>query len=304
MPTRIIDRRGEAHLWLVLEEALGAARGAADADGVLDARRMFRNVADALIVCGAIEQARAEALVQELDDTLAVRGLLSPRFFWARPFPVWEPEAQPVRRRGDGWLEAEIEHHLDLVVDLEPVVTSAVARRVLEMLRPAERALQSAGSLPHGTTRLADLAATFVALGLEVDGPFGDADKGWLGFLRDRPSPLTETMESVASTVVRAPLGTLDGRPVVVQRLAWSEAVLEISVEIPDLEASSLFGFAWRCSAFDDAGRLHLGRFDASSDDPANPVVFRLRPGLMAGVSSLSVRVTHRAERLEEQISL
>ena len=268
-----------------------------------DARRAFRTVADALIVVGAIEPTRAEAVVFELDDAMAVRGLVPAQNFGGRQFPAWAPELQPVRRRGDGWLEAEIEHHLDLVVDIDPVQHRGLGQRVVDVLAPAVRALQACGALPHGSARLADVAATFQAAGLPVSGPIGEADRGWLGFLRDRPAPLTSSLEPVATVPAKVVLGTIKGEPVTVRRVAWSEALLQIEVDAPVLDESSVISLPWRCSVFDDAGRLHLGQAGVRRDFDG-PYVFRLRPGLMAGVSSLSVRVTRGSERLEDQVSL
>ena len=268
-----------------------------------DARRAFRTVADALIVVGAIEPRRADAVVFELDDALAVRGLLPPQNFGGRAFPSWEPELQPVRRRGDGWLEAEIEHHLDLVVDIDPVAQVGLGQRVVDVLGPAVRALQACGALPHGPARLSDVAATFQAAGFPVDGPIGEADRGWLGFLRDRPAPITSSLEPVASVPAKVVLGTVRGEPVTVRRVAWSEALLQVEVDAPVLDDSASVSLPWRCSVFDDAGRLHLGQPGIRRDFDG-PYVFRLRPGLMAGVSSLSVRVTRGSERLEEQVTL
>ena len=304
MPDRVADRRGEAHLWLVLEEVVATARAAADARAVTDARRSFRNVADALIAVGAVEPRRADAIVLELDDVLAVRGIVSASAFGGREFPKWSREEAAVRRRGDGWLETEIEHHLDLVVDLEPRENPGLGQRVLDMIQPAVRALQASGSLPHGAARLSDVAATFQAAGFQVEGPFGEPDKGWLAFLRDRPAPLTAALEPVASTVVDVELGSMGGSPVSVRRVAWSEALLEIEVDAPELETTSIIGAAWRCSVFDDAGRLHLGQPGLRRGDESTPLVFRLRPGLMAGVGSMSVRVSRGAERLDERVRL
>ena len=268
-----------------------------------DARRAFRTVADALIVVGAIEPGRAEAVVFELDDAMAVRGLIPSHNFGGRQFPSWAPELQPVRRRGDGWLEAEIEHHLDLVVDIDPMQQRGLGQRVVDVLAPAVRALQACGALPHGPARLSDVAATFQAAGFPVGGPIGEADRGWLGFLRDRPAPLTSTLEPVASVPANTVLGTIKGEPVTVRRVAWSEALLQVEVDAPVLDESSVVSLPWRCSVYDDAGRLHLGQAGVRRDFDG-PYVFRLRPGLMAGVSSLSVRVSRGSERLEDQVSL
>jgi len=270
---------------------------------VWDARRAFRTVADALIVVGAIEPSRAEAVVFELDDAMAVRGFISPSNFGGRPFPAWAPEQQPVRRRGDGWLEAEIEHHLDLVVDIDPVQQRGLGQRVVDVLGPSVRALQACGALPHGPARLADVAATFHAAGFPVGGPMGEPDRGWLGFLRDRPAPITSGLEPVASTSTDVTVGTVKGEPVIVRRVAWSESLLQIEVDAPVVDDSSIVSLPWRCSVFDDAGRLHLGQAGLRRDFDG-PYVFRLRPGLMAGVSSLSVRVTRGCERLEDQVRL
>ena len=299
------DRRGEAHMWLVLEEALTAARAAAGNDRVVwDVRRAFRSLADALVVVGALDPPRAEAVVRELDDALALRKLVPPSSFDGRIFPSWSADEQPVRRRGDGWLEAEIETQLDLVVDLDPLSNPWTGQRVVEVLSPSVRALQAAGSLPPGHSRLGDVAATFRAVGYAVDVPdAGEPDKGWLGFLRDRPAPVTSVLAPVTSMTADVPLGTIRGVPVRVVGLAWSELLLEVTIETTAFQNDAgLTGVSWRCSAFDDAGRLHLGQVG----DLFTPerMRFRMRPGLMAGVRAVSVRVTNGAERLEEQVRL
>lgn len=301
-PPRVADRRGEAHLWLAFEDALRAAVGA-DPQAVADVRRSFRTIADTLSVVGAVDARRAEAVVAELDDALAVRGLLAGEVFRGRPLPPFDAEQHPVPRRGDGWLEAEIEHHLDLVVDLNPSTSPALGSRVLDVLRPSVRALQACGSLPRGDARLADLAATFRAAGFEVDPRVGEVDRGWLGFLTDRPAPVTSTLRPVTSVRTGVELGTVRGRSVTVARVGWSEALLELDVEAPAIHDSLPFTVAWRASVFDDAGRLHLGQA-AVRRGGDGPLVFRLRPGLMAGVSSLSVRVTRGSERLEDEVRL
>ena len=301
LPLTHADRRGEAHLWLVLEEALAAARAGGDERSTREAQRVFGSVADALVVVGAIDMQRATALVVELDDALAVRGLARPSRFSGRVFPHWQPETHPARRmRGDGWLEAEIEHHLDLVVDLDPMGGRFVARRVLDVLEPPVRALKAVGALPHGPARLADLAATFRAAGYPIEVPHGEPDHGWLGFLRGRPALLSDKVEPVATAEVDLVVGGAGDEPVRVRRIGWSEHLLELRVAGPGDAAQSEYR-PWRCSVFDDAGRLHLGQAGTPTDGLK---VFRLRPGLMAGVKSMSIRITRGAERMEEHLWL
>jgi hypothetical protein len=307
-----LDRRGEAHLWLVLEDALASARDAharGDVDrGVWDARRRFASVASVLVDVGAIGERRAEGIIAELDDALALRGVMRSTAFRGDRLAPWDepPLVTTARRSGDGWLEAEIEHHLNLIVDLQPRDNADVGHQLLDNLAPQVRALHAVGSL-RSRSRLDDLAATLAAVGYGVEGitdasidpGAGDVDKGWLSFLRARPRLIHVDDEPAASRTVNLQLGEADG-PVVLERLAWSTDVLVLEVKTP--ATSSQF---WRASAFDDSGQLHVGhpgqRVTASS---GAPTVFRLRPGLRDTVRSLWVRVTHKASRVEEQVML
>src|SRR4051794_12928487 len=79
--TTMTANRAEAHLWLLLEEALIAAgRGGED---VWEVQRQFRYVSDALLAAGVVAPAIASRLRSELDDALVVRGLLPPASFTA-----------------------------------------------------------------------------------------------------------------------------------------------------------------------------------------------------------------------------
>lgn len=302
-PRRVADRRAEAHLWLVMEEALATARAGGEA--VTEARRTYASVADALVVSGAIEAERAADIVREFDDVLAVRGFVGPNAFAGRASTPWDPERRVVARSAEGWLEAAIEHHLDLIVDLDPLAGHGVGRRTLELLRPQVRALEAAGSVRRGQARLADLAATLDAAGYAVDGPLGEVDRGWLTFLRDRPQALLSSHEAATHVEVRAPIGEVGGETVVVVGVGWSEALLQIDVEAPSPSEHLTVATMWHCSVFDDRGHLHLGASGARVHEHGEaPLQFRLRPGLMAGVQRLTVRITRGAERIEDEVSL
>jgi hypothetical protein len=278
----------------VLEEALAAAR-AAD-DEVADARRRFKAVADALVDVGAVPAARARHIVDELDAALAVRGALPLRFFtWRDPPPLPTVDA-PVRQRGDGWLESVIEQHLDLVVDVPP--TPAIASRVVDNLAPQVRALRAVGSL-RNARRLDDLSSTLAAAGYGLTGErHGEVDKGWLSFLAAKPRPLTEADQPTSERRMARILGQVRGAPVTLLRVAWSVDVLQVEVDAPN---GAIPG-RWRASAFDDSGQLHLGQPGVVQADGRTQ--FRLRPGLRDTVRTLSLRVTHEATRLDEQVSV
>jgi hypothetical protein len=287
----------------VLEEALAAARAArtasgADAhgDGVWEVQRRFQSIADVLVAVGAIDRARAQGIVRELHDALAVRELVPASGFLGSAVP---PAVERVRQPGEGWLEAEIEHHLDLVVDLRPPAHADVAVQVLANLRPQVRALQAVGAV-RTSRRLDDLAATFDAAGYAApEHARGDVDRGWLSFLRTKPTPLRPDHAPSAERAVQVAMGNAGGAPVWLNRLAWSADVLELTVDAPAGGEG-----AWRASAFDDAGQLHLGQPGVRADDGAGPLTFRLRPGLSERARSLAVRVTFGATRLDERASL
>ncbi|HEX7168194.1 MAG TPA: hypothetical protein VF230_14540 [Acidimicrobiales bacterium] len=287
----------------MLEETLTAARAGGDRAAVVnDVRRSFRSVASALATVGAIDGGRAAAIVQELDDALALRGIVASSAFAGRAFPAFDPSHHPVRRQGDGWLESEIEHHLDLIVDFDPAAHPDTGAKALASIAPVVRALQAVGALRRGERRLADLAATLAAAGFDVEGPQGEVDRGWLGYLRARPRPTLAT-DTPAKTLAAAKLlGTVGGVAVSVVSVGWSDHLLDVEVAAPSTQPPRL-----RCSVFDDAGQLHLAAgpsFGDGGQDPTAPVTFRLRPGLTAEVRSMSVRVTAGAERLEDQVWL
>jgi hypothetical protein len=305
------DRRGEAHLWLLLEEALVEARyvanaaHAAGASGsaaiaeVEEVRRAFEGVASALADVGAVARPLARHIVSELHVALTVRGLLGDesRLTWSDPPPLATTET-PVRQRGDGWLESTIEQHLDLIVDLPP--THDVGGRVLANLAPRVRALRAVGSIRSGR-RLDDLAATLAVTGYAAPGSApekGEVDKGWLSFLEARPRLLTQADQPTVSRTIGSELGVVEGAAVTLRALSWSTDVLQVDVAVPP----HLSGMRWLASAYDDSGQLHLGQpgFRAGPDG----VSFGLRPGVRDTVRTLSLRVTYGATRLDEQVTL
>lgn len=311
MTVAAYDRRGEAHLWLLLEETLVEARyvaNAAHAAGATEAaaiaeveevRRGFEGVANALADVGAVARPVARHIASELHVALTVRGLLGEdsRLAWSDPPPL-ATTGNPVRQRGDGWLESTIEQHLDLIVDLPP--THEVGGRVLANLAPRVRALRAVGSIRSGR-RLDDLAATLAVAGYAAPGSApakGEVDKGWLSFLEARPRLLTQSDQPTATRSMDDELGRVDGCTITLRSIAWSTDVLQVDVSVP----GHLAVRRWLASAYDDSGQLHLGQpgFRAGTDC----VSFGLRPGLRDTVRTLSLRVTYEATRLDEQVIL
>jgi len=304
MPTpAATDRRGEAHLWLLLEEALADARAAhasgtrGDVDEVL---RRFDGVVNALSDVGAVARPLARHIADELEVALTVRGIVEGRSFLWRDPPALQPEDRPVRQRGDGWLEAMIEQQLDVVVDVTPA--THIGERVIANLTPQVRALRAVGSL-KSSRRLEDLAATLAAAGYApppAAGARGEVDKGWLSFLEARPRPLTGEDRPAAAKAITYELGHVDRGAVTLTELAWSTDLLRVELTAPTYVARK----RWTASAFDDSGQLHLGQPALDGGGNTGALVFDLRPGLRDTVRTLSLRVTHEATRLDEQVSL
>lgn len=309
-----VDRRGEAHLWLLLEEALVAVRGTAVEPW--EAWRNFRAVADALVDVGALDTDVGEALVGELDDALALRGVIPAGAFTAAPWPPLEvltaPRATaPPADAATVWLEAEIERHLDLFASFGPDARAWAAADMLRILGGPVRAFGAVGLLPaaEGTRVLDDLTATLAAAEVDPGRPV-EPDAGvrgpWLAFLQGRPAPLPEPFTPTERRLTRDVLGELpSGEVVRLDGLAWGDGALEVGVAI----RRGAGGLAardrtpWSVRVLDDLGHLHLGQ----------PAVLRvgaagcrvaLRPGLDPGVTRLEVRVTHGPHRVEGAVAL
>lgn len=277
-----------------------AAHAAGRPEEVDEIRRRFDGVVNALSDVGAIPRPLARHIANELTVALTVRGMADGRSFAWSDLPVLRPEDLPVRQRGDGWLEAMIEQHLDLIVDIAPA--AHIGERVIANLTPQVRALRAVGSL-KSSRRLNDLSATLAAAGYAAEPPAGakgEVDKGWLSFLEARPRPLTGDDRPATRKPLTTELGHVDKGVVTLTELAWSTDVLRVEVTTPVYVARR----RWMASAFDDSGQLHLGQPGFDPGNPTGTLVFDLRPGLRDAVRTLSVRVTHESTRLDEQVTL
>jgi hypothetical protein len=307
-------RRGEAHLWLLLEEALVAAgRGGAEP---WDVQRHFRYVADAMATAGVVPAALARHLEHELDDALVVRRLVpAASFFGADPDEGAAAGAAADQHHGpvDGavvWLEAEIERHLDLLADFDAVTRPDAGADTLRIVAAPARAFEVAGVLGSaGRALLDDLAASVLAAGFDAGrAPHGDGRvrRDWVRFLRDRPPPLPASFEPDKSVHPRTVLGTLaDGRPVRVDEVAWTAAAVSLTVT---MRGEDPFAVNERvpiqARILDPRGHLHLGQPTRSFKDGGTSATFLLRPGLEDGVANVQVRVTSRGRKVEGTVAL
>jgi hypothetical protein len=313
--------RAEAHLWLLLEEALIAAgRGGED---VWEVQRQFRSVSDALLAAGVVAPGVAGRLRYELDDALVVRGLLPPASFTAMATAaagLEDVDAAPnlqtaVAEDGTVWLEAELERHLDLLASRDPAVNPGAGAEALRILAGPVRALEAAGALGDDGHRLvADFATSIAAAGFEVGrgtATDGRVRREWARFLRDRPEPWpADQGDPIEVRHPRMLLGTLRGRAVRVDEVGWSSLEVGIrlalrplaSVERHLLDADDLA--PWSVRAVDDRGRLHLGAPVPPVAEAGGGLRVRLRPGLAPGVQRLDLRVTARGARLEGSVLL
>lgn len=304
------DRRGEAHLWLLLEEALVGVRRAGDE--VREVRRNFRAVADALAATGLVATAVASALAAELDDALAVRGLLDPASFRARPFPhaaAW-PRPDHAATGVAVWLEAEIERHLDLVAGFDPATRPDAGAAAMRILGGPVRAFEAAGALGPGRALMDDFGASLVSAGYEAGRTRAGADgrlrREWVRFLRERPDPMPEPHQADEVREPSAALGVVAGRTARVDRVAWSGAAVDVRVTLR-AAAGPRFGdhrTPWHARALDSRGRLHLGPPSTSAAEGGSSAMFRLRPGLTRDADRLVVRITCGGERIEGTVPL
>lgn len=304
------DRRGEAHLWLLLEEALlHVRRGEVEP---WEAWRNYRAVADALVVAGAVPAEVGDALVGELDDALAVRGVVPAAAFAAAPWPevdvvvrdrpVAPASAAPV------WLEAEVERHLDLFASFGAAARTRAADDLLRILRGPVRAFSAVGLLDQEGGRILDeVAATLIAVGVPLD-PASVAEAGprdrWVEFLQSEPQPIPVPHQVEERRDVLVDLGRLGGALLWVEQVAWSPAAVEVAVAVRARPAAGTTrGPAWHARVVDAGGRLHLGQ---PLSPPATTTVLRfaLRPGLDAPSGPVVLRITRGVACVEAEIVL
>ncbi len=299
------DRRAEAHLWRLLEESLDAVRrGTVE---VWEAWRSYRAVADALVAIDAIGPEVADALVSELDDAFAVRGLVPAGAFSASPWPdvaVLTASHPAVGASASNWLEAEVERHLDLFVSFPVEAQARAAQDLLRILGGPIRAFAAVGALEDvNDDLLGVVAASLEAVGIDAGRavPLATAAReDWVTFLRARPGPVPHPHEPDDVHRPGVTLGALGAWNVRVDSVAWSpEAVgLVVAVRSDGPRGGRNEARPWHVRAVDDRGHLHLGQ----------PVVLRagsgslrvaLRPGLSRDVRRLDVRVTLGGRRVE-----
>lgn len=304
----VADRRGEAHLWLLLEEALVAVRrGGSD---VWDVRRNFVAVAQALAATGLVPAAVARALGGELDDALALRRLLEPSAFTARPFPFDDAAAgaEPVSGGVAVWLEAEVERHLELVSAFDPATRPDAGASALRVLGGPVRAFESAGALGSARRLVDDLAASLASAGFDTGrvrpGSEGRVRREWVRYLRERPS----SAPGAAPPQVRVPriaLGELSGRVVRVDHVGWTATEIDVRVTARSATGPGREDWTpWHARVLDRRGRLHLGPPTTSLFDGGSRAHFRLRPGLPADADRVDLRITAGAARVEGTVLL
>lgn len=303
MPT---DRRGEAHLWLLLEEALAEVR-ATDGGGRWQVQQGFRLVVDALAAAGAVPPAVGKAIADELDDALAVRGLALVGSFRGRPFPVDEAvgAAGGSAAAATTWFEAEIDRHLDLLADFDVVLRPDAGREALHVLGGPVRAFEAAGVV--GSTRhlLADVAASLGAAGFDV-GPLvgGEERRAWVAFLKDQPGSLAMA-EPDQFREVRQPVGEVAGRSVTVTSVAWSPVVVQVRTTVRSPSGIGIEdGAPWSARVIDEGGHLHLGQPTMATSDGGSAAVFRLRPGFRQPPSRLELTITSRGTSAATTVEL
>ncbi|HUP84870.1 MAG TPA: hypothetical protein VM143_04295 [Acidimicrobiales bacterium] len=301
------SRRVEAHLWLLLEEALVAiARGGADP---WEIRRQFGYVTGAVAEAGIAPTSLTSSIRLELDDALAVRGLLAAASFQGAQPPDPAPETN--RDNPDGavvWLEAELERHLDLLAAYDPIVRPDAGAETLRILAAPARAFEAAGVLgAPGRALLADLTASVAAAGFDPGRPTpgaGRVRRDWVRFLRDRPPPPPAAFDPTASARPRMVLGRLRDRTVRVDEIAWTSDAIELHLALrPDEGIGRGEHAAWHARMVDPRGRVHLGQPAVPRLDGGASATLRLRPGLEDGVKALVVRVTSRGQRVEGRVA-
>lgn len=308
-----VDRRGEAHLWLLLEEALVIARGGEVEPW--EAWRNYRTVADALVAVGAVDPDVAEALVGELDDALALRGVIPVGAFTAAPWPDADVLTRPRPPAPIGaartWLEAEIERHLDLFASFGFGARSWAASDLLRILGGPVRAFAAVGLLaaPEDARLLDEVAATLAADGVDLGRPT-EPDVAprpeWLDFLRSQPAPLLDVHEVAERRRAWVALGsTPEGDTVRVDEVGWSDTAIEVDVTIRRSSARVMLTdrVPWSLRLVDRDGHLHLGQ-PAVLRAGSGLLHFSLRPGLSERSPRLEARVTHGGSFVEATVPL
>ena len=303
-------RRGEAHLWLLLEEALVAVgRGGADP---WDTQRHVRYVADAMTSAGILPTSITQAIKHELDDALVVRRLIPAASFEGAPYDIDDARRDEHRGPADGasvWLEAELERHLDLLAAYDPAQRPDAGAETLRILAAPARAFEAAGVLgAPGKALLADLTASIAAAGFDPGRATpgdGRVRREWVRYLRDRPPPFPGAFEPTKAVHPRTPLGAIGEHTLRVDEVAWSEDVLEVTVSFRRPDGIAVTDRSpWLARVLDHRGRLHLGQPTRSHRDGGTAAVFALRPGLDDGGTVLHVRLTNGGRRVEGQVGL
>ena len=303
-------RRGEAHLWLLLEEALVAVgRGGADA---WDVQRQFRYVADAMASAGTLPATITQAIKIELDDALVVRRLVRAGSFTGAPYEVDDDVREGHRGPNDGavvWFEAEIERHLDLLAAYDPEVRPDAGAETLRILAAPARAFEAAGVLgAAGKSLVADLTASVAAAGFDPGRTTpgdGRVRKEWVRFLRERPVPFAVPFEPAKSVQPRTPIGDLGEHTLRVDEVGWNDDAVELTVAFRRPGGLAVVDRTpWLARVLDHRGRLHLGQPTRSHRDGGTAAVFALRPGLGDGGTVLHVRLTNGGRRVEGKVSL
>ena len=304
-------RRGEAHLWLLLEEALVAVgRGGADP---WETQRHFRYVADAMAAAGTVPTAITHAIKHELDDALVVRRLVPAASFQGAPYEIDRSSRDAHRGPVDGavvWMEAEVERHLDLLASFDPATRPDAGADTVRILAAPARAFEASGVLgAAGRALVADLIASVAAAGFDpgraapTDG--GRVRREWVRFLRDRPAPFPDPFEPMKAVRPRIVLGDIDDHTLRVDELAWNGDGLELTVTFRrDRGMAVVDRLPWLARVLDQRGRLHLGQATRSHRDGGTAAVFPLRPGLDDGGGVLQVRLTHHGRKVEGAVPL
>ncbi len=310
------SRRAEAHLWLLLEEALSAVRrGGAD---VAEVRRNFNAVTAALAAAEVLDANVARRLRSEFGDVLAVRGLLPLAEFVGPADPdsgtlSLSFPAAPAPNGAVVWLEAEIERHLDLLAGFDPTTRPSAGLETLRLLGGPVRAFEAARAMgPEGRALMTDLAVTLRRAGFETRRLAPDARPGegqerrsWLAFLRSGMEPIAVdfTPEFVRRPSVT--LGDIGQATVQISSVAWTAEAIEIIAPIrhPPLDVTML-DKQWLCRVVDERGGLHLGQSVRHTHDGGMSARFLLRPGLPPDATQIEVRVTSGGRRVNGNASL
>lgn len=305
------DRRAEAHLWLVLEEAVATVRGAEVTPW--EAWRNFLAVVDALVVTGALDDEVGDALVSELEDALALRGVVPAGVFSAAPWPDLDVLTRPRPALPAGaalvWLEAEIERHLDLFASFGDEARAWAAADLVRIVGAPVRAFLAVGLLAEGEDRIlesvvATLAAAGVDPGRPVD-PDAIARPAWVDFLVSKPEALPEPHRPAAARQPRVALGRLAGAELRLDAVSWSPVAVELEVAARVRPASGApdSRVPWSARLVDDLGVLHLGQ-PVTLRRGSGSLDFTLRPGLGPDVQSIELRLTRGGERLDATVAL